>query len=140
MHWSSDLCFARKDERFFSDFNQVLLEFDLLERRQQARHLLSLLANFQWTDEQGVERAAEGFTRDICSKGIFIYADSALVPKTDLRLEVSLSSGGNSGVRIRASALILRVEPPMSPERQGGFATLIKSYELLRGEAVIEED
>jgi len=113
-----------------------------LERRQQTRHGLRLRSNFEWTDTEGVVHAAQGFTRDICSKGMFIYADFQPPPKADLHVEVLLSSDlefkEDHQLRLRASALVLRVEPTLNSGVQGGFATLNKSYELLRGDAVIE--
>jgi hypothetical protein len=112
-----------------------------LERRQPDRHALNLQANFEWTDAEGIEHSAQGFTRDICSKGMFIYTDSPPASKADLQVEVVLSSWpfeNKVPPRMRASALVVRVEPPGKPGLRGGFAAVNKSYDLLRGEAVIE--
>jgi hypothetical protein len=115
-----------------------------LERRQQARHVLSCQANFMWTDTEGVEHAAQGITRDITPKGMFIHTYSTPPPKTDLHVEVVLTAGefelfSPVPLLMHAEALVLRVEPPAEAGLQGGFAILNKSYELLRGGAVSEE-
>jgi hypothetical protein len=118
------------------------VERNELERRRQARHILSLQANFVWTDAEGIDHGAQGITRDITSKGMFIYTDSPPPPKADLHIEVVLSAGEFevfAPFLMQALALVVRIEPPQKPSLQGGFAILNKSYELLRGTAVVEE-
>lgn len=113
-----------------------------MERRKQGRHALNLQANFGWTDAEGVEHRAQGFTRDISSKGMFIYTDSPPPPKVDLDVEVFLAFRwpfeNKVPPRMLASALVVRIDLPEKLGLQSGFAILNKSYKLLRGEAVIE--
>lgn len=95
-------------------------------------------------DEEGAPHQGEGVTRDISIKGMFIYSHSRPPPKADLRVEVFLSSSGlesgkNLTLRVQASALVVRVEPPMKPGVQGGFATVSKIYRLLGGERLLED-
>jgi hypothetical protein len=120
------------------------VERNELERRRQARQILSLQANFVWTDAEGIDHGGQGITRDVASKGMFIYTDSPPPPGSDVHTEVVLSVGDFEifapfPLVMQALALVVRVEPPQKPGLQGGFAILNKSYELLRGTAVVEE-
>jgi hypothetical protein len=120
------------------------VERNELERRRQARHILSLQANFVWTDVEGIDHGGQGITRDVASKGMFFYTDSPPPPGSDLHIEVVLSIGDFDIVApfpllMQALALVVRVEPPQKPGLQGGFAVLNKSYELLPGKVVDEE-
>jgi hypothetical protein len=117
----------------------------VIDRRQQIRHALSLEASFVWTDDEGIEHEAQGITRDISPKGLFIYTDFPPPPKVTLNIEVALSREESETIvsfplRMKASALVLRVDPPTKSGLQGGFATVNNSFELLRGDAVVEND
>ena len=97
-----------------------------------------------WTDTEGNEHGAQGITRDIAPKGMFIYTDSPPPPNAVLRIEVALSKEESQTIasfplRMKASALVLRVEQP-SAGLQGGFATVNNSFEFRRGDAVVEND
>jgi hypothetical protein len=120
------------------------LDSNALERRQQSRYGLSLQANFVWTDAEGVDHVGQGITRDIASKGMFIYTESPPPPGCDLHIDVVLSAGDFEvfpfPVFMKASALVLRVEPTQTVGLQGGFAIANKKYELLRGEPVAKND
>jgi hypothetical protein len=112
------------------------------EHRRETRHNLRLRSNFAWADTEGIVHTAQGFTRDIGSKGMFIYTDCQPPLKADLHVEVFLSSDEevrkDLQLRLCASALVLRVDP-VAAGLSGGFAILNKSYELLRGEVVLKD-
>ena len=113
-----------------------------VEHRRETRHNLRLRSNFEWADTEGIIHTAQGFTRDIGSKGMFIYTDSQPPLMAELHVEVFLSSDEevrkDLQLRLCASALVLRVDP-IAAGLSGGFAILNKSYELLRGEVVLKD-
>ena len=112
------------------------------EQRRETRHNLRLRSTFEWADAEGIVHMAQGCTRDICAKGMFICTDSHPPLKTDVCIEVLLSPDQeirqDSQLRIRASALVVRVDP-IAPGTKGGFAVLHKSYALLRGEVDLKD-
>jgi len=110
-----------------------------VERREHHRYGVRALVNFEWMDK-GMLRREKGQTRDISSKGMFIYSDCGPSTKADVEVEVFLSpvGGAVSTVRISAKALVIRVEPTMRLGESTGFAILNKSYKLCSG-APIED-
>src|SRR5258708_629147 len=82
-----------------------------LEQREQFRYGVRALVDFEWMDE-GVLRSGQGLTRDISSKGMFIYSDSEPPTKADLPVKVSIGSvaEGFTNVQLRANALVVSVE------------------------------
>jgi PilZ domain len=91
--------------------------------------------------DEGVVRRGQGHTRDISSKGMFIYSDSEPPAKADLRVEVSLRpvAETNTKLRLSAEALVIRVEPSSGTGANHGFAILNRSYKLLNGATPIED-
>jgi PilZ domain-containing protein len=91
--------------------------------------------------DEGVVRRGQGHTRDISSKGMFIYSDSEPPAKADLRVEVSLRSiaEANTEVRLSAEALVIRVEAFSGSGANHGFAILNRSYKLLNGTTPIDD-
>jgi hypothetical protein len=76
---------------------------------------------------------------------MFIYTDFPPPLKSVLQIEVVLSKEESQAVapfplRMKASASVLRIESPAKPGLQGGFATVNNSFELLRGDTVVEND
>ena len=100
-----------------------------LERRQHTRYGVRARVNVRWQDE-GILYRGSGVTRDISSNGMFIYSESLPLAKADVEVEVSFPSGGESTLRMRARALVIRVERETDPETHKGFAVLNRSYEL----------
>jgi hypothetical protein len=110
-----------------------------LEQREQFRYGVRALVDFEWLDD-GVLRRAQGLTRDISPKGMFIYSDSEPPTKSDLRVKVSFGSvaEGFTNVQLRANALVVRVEPSSIPGMQHGFAILNRSCQLDESVSSIE--
>ena len=102
-----------------------------LERREQTRYALRALVEFEWM-ENGVRHRGRGITRDISSKGMFIYSDSQPPSKADLQVEVSFRAITEAppNLRLSAKALVLRVDPAGSQDALNGFAILNRSYNL----------
>jgi hypothetical protein len=113
---------------------------ELLEHREHTRYGVRALVDFEWMDE-GVLRMGRGLTRDISTKGMFIYSDSEPPPKADLQVKVSFHSAAEvpPNVQLRAKALVVRVEPSSDPGAPHGFAILNRSHELHNGESSIED-
>jgi len=111
-----------------------------LDHREHPRYRLRALVDFEWMDG-GVVRKGQGHTRDISSKGMFIYSASEPPVKADLQVEVSLSSvtEANTNFRLSAKALVIRVELSSGTGANHGFAILNKSHLLLRGATPIED-
>ena|ERR1700730_8958841 len=111
-----------------------------LEHREHTRYPVRALVDFEWMEE-GVLRRGQGLTRDISSKGMFIYSDSTPPTKADLRVRVSFvpSARTLTKVQLRANSLVLRVEPPSRPGASRGFAILNRNYELHDGVSTIED-
>jgi len=108
---------------------------DCLERREQTRYGLHAAVDFEWKDAEGVAHRGQGQTRDISTKGIFIYSDSQPPTKADLHLDVSFSSvaGAFTDLAMKVDALVIRVEPASSPGMHLGFAVLNRSCKLFNG-------
>jgi hypothetical protein len=111
-----------------------------LEHREHPRFDVHAHVDFEWMEE-GVLRTGRGLTRDISSKGMFIYSDTKPPTKADLRVKVSFASLGRglTNLHLRTNSLVVREEPPSSPEADYGFAILNKHYELHNGVTSIED-
>jgi len=110
-----------------------------LERREQTRYGVRALVDFEWIDK-GVPHRGRGYTRDISSKGMFIYSDSEPPAKADLQVEVSFRAPTEALTKLQLSArsLVVRVESAASREELRGFAILNRSYRMHNGSGVIE--
>lgn len=103
-----------------------------LEQREKIRFGVRALAKFEWFDGQGVRHQEQGFTRDISSKGLFIFSNSLPPAKVDLQIDVFLGGmpGAEPNLELSAKALVIRLEPATNPGTYGGFAVLNRSYSL----------
>lgn len=103
-----------------------------VDRREQTRFNVRASVTFEWWDAQGVQRCGQGVTRDVSSKGLFIFSDCLPPAKVDLRLEVLFGSVVEEGsnLQLEAEALVLRVEPAANLGASSGFAVLNKSHNL----------
>ena len=111
-----------------------------MEQREHTRYGVRAHVDFEWMEE-GVLQTGRGLTRDISSKGMFIYSDSRPPTKADLQVKVSFSSFAQTltKVQMRANSLVIRVEPASTHGTDYGFAILNKSYELHDGVSPIED-
>ena len=111
---------------------------DGLEKREQTRYDLRAVVDFEWMDAEGVPRRGQGQTRDISTKGMFIYSDSQPPAKADVQVEVSLRSVAEAvtNLGMKVEALVIRVELPTSPGIRHGFAVLNRSCKLHNGDPI----
>lgn len=81
----------------------------------------------------GVENEFETETQNVSARGVFFYLNSPLPPGT--RCEVTLTFPPHitltDAVRVRFTARVIRVEPPL-PSARIGTAAVIEDYEFLR--------
>jgi hypothetical protein len=108
---------------------------DGLERREQTRYDLRALVDFEWVEADGVPHRGRGQTRDISTKGMFIYSDFQPPAKADVQVEVSLRSFDEAvtNLGMKVEALVIRLEPPTSLGIRHGFAVLNRSCKLDNG-------
>jgi hypothetical protein len=112
-----------------------------MERRESHRFGIRALVHFEWRDCEGVPHRERGHTRDISSKGMFIHSHVEPPSKVDVQVEVSFRSVAETYVnlRLKATALVLRVEPETGRGRPRGFALLNRSCKLNNGVTPIED-
>ena len=103
-----------------------------LEQREKIRFGVRALAKFEWFDGQGARHREQGYTRDISSKGLFIFSYTLPPAKVDLQINVFLGDmpGAEQNLELNAKALVIRSEPATNPGSYGGFAVLNRSYSL----------
>jgi hypothetical protein len=101
------------------------------------RFALRARVHFGWTDQEGVMRKGEGFSRDISSNGVYVYAEWHAQPQRNADIEVDITlpsfSEAHRTLHMRGKAKIMRVEPTATGEHYGGFVAVVDSY-VLQGE------
>jgi len=107
----------------------------LRERRTQDRYLLSARAVFSWEEPEQKRFEAEGVTRDISLPGAFILTRSCPPAHTVVQVELFLPPIYRTvaTARIRAEALVLRVEHAPKGEQQSGFAVESAGFRFSSG-------
>jgi hypothetical protein len=95
---------------------------DAVQRRKSVRFHLRLPVIFRWNHGQGGRQQNGGFTRDISTRGLFVY--SLIPPPSGVTVELEvmlppLEESGH-GVRLQSEGRVLRIE---RKGEQTGFAT-----------------
>jgi hypothetical protein len=77
-------------------------------------------------------RTYPGFTQDVCSRGVFFYAEAALPEGALVELVLTMPSEITLGesMRVRCRGRVLRTSDP-NPQRRNGIAVRFESYEYL---------
>ena len=72
-------------------------------------------------------------TQNVSARGVFFYLDRAVSPGTTLHVTLTFPPHITltEAVRVRFTARVLRVEPPL-PSLRIGVAAMIENYEFLR--------
>jgi hypothetical protein len=94
-----------------------------MELRKSKRYRLSAHAVFCWESSNGILEERAGTTRDICSTGSFIVADSAPPRNAQVQINVyfpSFLGRADTTVELRGEGKIVRVERQGSSVK--GFA------------------
>lgn len=93
-----------------------------MELRKTKRYRLSAPAFYCWERADGILQEAQGMTRDMSSRGVFILAESLPPPGAHLELKVYLPSlsGARRSVQLNGEGTVLRAG--RAEVGQSGFA------------------
>jgi hypothetical protein len=109
-----------------------------LERRRQIRFGLRATVHFSWTDRDGVMHKGDGFSRDISSHGVYVYAEWRAQPQRDADIEVDILlhsfSEDERVLHMSGRAKVVRVEPSATDEHSGGFVAESDSFVFKEGQ------
>ena len=110
-------------------------QHEMLERRRQIRYSLSARAVFSWEGPEQKRFEREGVTRDISESGAFIVTTSCPPARAAVRVELFLPPlrGTVATVRLRAEALVIRVEQAPPGDQQRGFAVESAGFSISPG-------
>jgi hypothetical protein len=100
------------------------------ERRMMRRFDMRLPALVQLTEQQ-----FQTETQNVSARGVFFYLDRTVVPGTQLQVTLTFPPHITltEAVRVRFTARVIRVEPPL-PLQRIGIAAMIENYEFLRSD------
>ena len=95
-----------------------------MELRRIRRYYVEAPAFFSWKDSDGSSQAAEGMTRDISTRAVFVLARNCPAAGNRLHIDVLLPSlrSKKPGVRLRGEGVVLRVD--YSGSEISGFAVV----------------
>jgi hypothetical protein len=98
------------------------------------RFALSAPVHFAWTDRDGVMHKGEGFSRDMSSHGVYVFAEWHAQPQRGLDIDIDVLlpwfSGAHRTLHFSGRAKVIRVEPTATDEHSGGFVAESHSYVL----------
>lgn len=79
------------------------------------------------------EQELQTETQNVSARGVFFYLDRSLSPGTQLHVTLTFPPHITltEAVRVRFTARVIRVEPPL-PSLRIGIAAIIENYEFLR--------
>jgi hypothetical protein len=98
------------------------------ERRMMRRFDMRLPALVQLTEQR-----FQTETQNVSARGVFFYLDRAIAPGTELQVTLTFPPHITltEAVRVRFTARVIRVEPPL-PSLRIGIAAMIQNYEFLK--------
>ena len=98
--------------------------FSGLEVRKFDRYRLGAPVAFWWDEPDGRRGEASGFTRDISTIGMYVYASTCPPAGRSVHMNVSLPSlhGKLPGWRLETQARVVRVEHSLADDNLLGFA------------------
>ena len=109
-----------------------------LERRRQIRFGLRAPVHFSWIDRDGAMHKGDGFSRDISSHGVYVYAEWRTQPERDAEIEVDILlhsfSEAQRTLHMSGRAKVVRVEPSATDEHAGGFVAESDSFVFNEGQ------
>jgi len=96
------------------------------ERRTALRYPLRLPVVFSWQDEDGRIQGCDGYSRDLGSRGIYVYAEHVPPLGVSVEMNVFLPRPEHSSrpSEIHAIGRVVRSERPGAPTRGNGFAAM----------------
>jgi hypothetical protein len=110
----------------------------VMKLRKPKRYRLEAPAHFSWEGMNGMLLEAEGATRDISLRGIFILADLAPQPEAYVEVDVYLPSvtGSPKAVHLHGEGKVLRVEKRTGVV-QGFAADVVFQTDTSDGETIL---
>ena len=109
---------------------------DLVQLREATRYPLRASVLFSWGEERGIHSNGAGVTRDMNTKGVFVYS-RALPPKNasvDMEVTIPALREDVTPVRIHVRGRIVRTESNTVDPVHSGFAIISESTILRGGE------
>jgi hypothetical protein len=101
------------------------------ELRERLRYQLQFPVEIEWQSDTGKQKA-RGFTKDISSKGVFIFSESEIPLDAHLHLMISLRTDGlGPMVTVDVVAKVCRVENPPAKGGLPGVAVQNYRYKIL---------
>src|SRR5258708_9822399 len=108
-----------------------------LERRRQIRFGLRAPVHFSWIDRDGAMHKGDGFSRDISSHGVYVYAEWRTQPQRDADIDVDILlhsfSEDQLTLHMSGSAKEISAEPSATDESSGGFVAVWDYFLLHAG-------
>jgi hypothetical protein len=106
----------------------------VLERRKYRRFNLQVQVQFNWKDHNGVRCIGTGTTRDISTKGMYVYSDALPPPDAELRTVFSFPAPpmAEDGVEMTTKARVVRLDAAGPGKTGAGFALMSRSIALRR--------
>lgn len=101
-----------------------------VELRQRLRYQLQVPVEIEWHSDRGRQKA-RGFTKDISSKGVFLFCESEIPLDTRLHLVIFLRTDGlGPMVTIDIVAKVCRVVKRLAEGELPGFAVHNYRYKI----------
>jgi hypothetical protein len=107
-----------------------------LERRRDIRFGFRVPVHFRWTDRDGVVHAEKGFSRDISTRGVYVYAEWHPQAGAEMDVDIILRSSteGKGALYMSGRGKVIRVEPTGTDGHSGAFVAESKFYSLGRNQ------
>ena len=93
-----------------------------VKKTRPTRFVIVALANFSWRTRNGMLHQAEGMTRDISSRGVFVVTQQS--PAAGAVVDVDIAVGLGTSTRLRGTGIVVRTDSPNG--QAAGFAAAVK--------------
>lgn len=111
-----------------------------MDHRQATRYRVSAPAFFAWQRADGTLQEAQGTSRDISERGVFILAQELPVPGTHVELDVYLPTvtGGPRSTQLHGEGTVVRTSGQGA--RESGFAAAVVFRTESSGPPLVEPE
>ena len=101
------------------------------ELRAAERFAVSLPVSLNWQATGKLGRQERGFTRDISTQGMFVFARTGPAPGRLLEFEIDLALDANSPLlQVKGEGRVVRRERPAAESKLSGFAVVNLCFKL----------
>lgn len=105
-----------------------------MDLRKLLRVPVAVSAVVSWADPTGRLQRTSAVTKDMSSKGMFLFSDSPPPVGSSIQLEIPLPllRYAETSVRVKADAKVVRIQPPLQGEEDlsSGFAVITRKFTL----------